>query len=67
MDAVGYILSQIVGAIAAGAEAAEKLRASDPERIAVFLERCADNLEGRADALVASAHLETGLPVEPEL
>jgi 2,5-dioxopentanoate dehydrogenase len=54
-------------AIAAGAEAAEKLRASDPERIAVFLERCADNLEGRADALVASAHLETGLPVEPRL
>src|SRR6187401_2442872 len=57
----------VQAALAAGSDAAEKLRATDPERIAVFLERCADNLEGRADALVASAHLETGLPVEPRL
>jgi 2,5-dioxopentanoate dehydrogenase len=54
-------------ALNAGSEAAEKLRATDPERIAVFLERCADNLEGRIEALVASAHLETGLPLEPRL
>lgn len=54
-------------ALAAGSEAAEKLRASDPERIAVFLERCADNLEGGADALVQSAHRETALPIEPRL
>lgn len=57
----------VQAALAAGTEAAEKLRATDPERIAVFLERCADNLEGRADALAQSAHIETGLPVEPRL
>jgi 2,5-dioxopentanoate dehydrogenase len=57
----------VQAALLAGSEAAEKLRATDPERIAVFLERCADNLEGRADTLVESAHLETGLPVEPRL
>lgn len=54
-------------ALRAGSEAAEKLRATDPERLAVFLERCADNLEARADELVESAHLETGLPKEPRL
>jgi alpha-ketoglutaric semialdehyde dehydrogenase len=54
-------------ALSAGAEAAEKLRTVDPERIAAFLERCADNLEAQADALVESAHLETGLPKEPRL
>jgi 2,5-dioxopentanoate dehydrogenase len=57
----------VLAALAAGSEAADKLRATDPERIAVFLERCADNLEGRADVLVESAHLETGLPIEPRL
>jgi alpha-ketoglutaric semialdehyde dehydrogenase len=57
----------VQAALQAGSEAAEKLRATDPERIAVFLERCADNLEGRADSLVESAHRETGLPVEPRL
>lgn len=54
-------------ALAAGSDAADKLRATDPERIAVFLERCADNLEARAEELVSSAHLETGLPKEPRL
>jgi alpha-ketoglutaric semialdehyde dehydrogenase len=57
----------VQAAVLAGSEAAEKLRATDPERIALFLERCADNLEGRADSLVESAHLETGLPLEPRL
>ena len=57
----------VQAALTAGAEAAEKLRATDPERIAVFLERCADNLEGQADSLAQSAHLETGLPIEPRL
>jgi 2,5-dioxopentanoate dehydrogenase len=57
----------VQAALLAGSEAAEKLRATDPERIAVFLERCADNLESRADSLVASAHLETGLPALPRL
>ncbi len=54
-------------ALAAGSAAAGELRATDPARIGAFLERCADNLEARADALVASAHLETGLPMEPRL
>ena len=54
-------------ALGAGSEAADKLRAIDPERIAAFLERCADNLDAASDALVESAHLETGLGREPRL
>lgn len=57
----------VEAAMSAACEAAEKLRAIDPERIAVFLERCADNLEARAAALVESAHTETGLPKQPRL
>lgn len=54
-------------ALRAGRAAAEELRGVSPERIAAFLERCASNLEADRDALVDSAHLETGLPKEPRL
>jgi alpha-ketoglutaric semialdehyde dehydrogenase len=54
-------------ALRAGRAAAEELRGVAPERIAMFLERCAANLEAQRDALVDSAHLETGLPKEPRL
>jgi NADP-dependent aldehyde dehydrogenase len=53
--------------IAAGASAADALRSADPERIAAFLEHCAEGLEAHADELVESAHQETGLPREPRL
>lgn len=54
-------------ALRAGRAAAEELRSVAPERIAAFLERCASNLEAERDALVDSAHQETGLPKEPRL
>jgi len=54
-------------ALEAGRSAAEELRSVAPERIAGLLERCAANLERDRDALVDSAHLETGLPKEPRL
>lgn len=53
--------------LAAGTEAAQSLRTTDPERIAAFLELCAENLQARADALVAQAQAETGLPEAPRL
>ena len=54
-------------ALAAGRAAARELLSVPPERIARFLELCADNIEARADALVEMAHLETALPKEPRL
>jgi alpha-ketoglutaric semialdehyde dehydrogenase len=53
--------------VRAGSAAAEAMRSVPPEQIAAFLERCASNLEAARDALVESAHLETGLPKEPRL
>lgn len=50
-----------------GSAAARELAAAEPERIAKFLERCAERVEAHADALIASAHLETRLPREPRL
>ncbi len=54
-------------ALSAGREAATALRRESPQKIARFLERCAENLEERADELVEMAHLETGYPKEPRL
>jgi 2,5-dioxopentanoate dehydrogenase len=54
-------------AVSAGVEAARELATVEPARIAGFLERYADNIEARADALVNSANEETGLPKEPRL
>jgi len=54
-------------ALRAGRAAADELRGVAAERIAAFLERCAANLEAQRDALVDSAHAETGLAKEPRL
>src|SRR5579871_481574 len=54
-------------ALAAAADAAVQLRATAPEKIAQFLLRMAELIEGAASDLVASAHAETGLPVKPRL
>ncbi len=54
-------------ALDAGRAAAAELTSVDPERIAAFLERCAERIEAKGDALVESAHAETRLPREPRL
>lgn len=54
-------------ALEAGQKAAQELKNVPPENIARFLERCADNLESRTEALVETAHLETGYPKEARL
>jgi NADP-dependent aldehyde dehydrogenase len=54
-------------AIAAAADAAPPLAATEPARIAAFLEAYADALETDADALVALAHAETALPAPTRL
>lgn len=53
--------------LVAAAEAAPKLRAMSPETIAAFMNRYADLLEANREAIVAAAHAETGLAVEPRL
>src|SRR5690606_4219305 len=53
--------------VAAAMAVAEEFSAADPERIAGFLEAYAAGIEAGADALVALAHAETGLPVSPRL
>lgn len=54
-------------AIHASARAFETVRSWPGERFASFLEAYAAAIEGRAADLVAMAHAETGLPVEPRL
>lgn len=54
-------------ALVAGAEAALPLAEAGPGRIAAGLEAMAAGLERRADALVETAHQETGLPAESRL
>src|SRR5690606_27883097 len=51
----------------AGRAAAEAMARLPAQAIADFLERYADGIEARAEALIESAHRETGLPVEPRL
>ena len=51
----------------AGKVAAAEMASLPATTIAGFLERYADGIEARADALVETAHRETGLPVEPRL
>lgn len=53
--------------IALAADAAREMRHWPGSRFAEFLEAYADEIEKRADALVAAAHEETGLPVSPRL
>jgi NADP-dependent aldehyde dehydrogenase len=54
-------------ALGAAASAFEAMRSLPPERIAQFLERYAERIEGRKDDLVAMVHLETALPASPRL
>lgn len=54
-------------ALSAAAHAALQLRAVKPDQIAQFLEDFATRIEARRDALVATAHAETGLPPAPRL
>jgi alpha-ketoglutaric semialdehyde dehydrogenase len=53
--------------LAAGREAAREMLSVPHERVARFLEVCADEIEARADALVETAAVETALPREPRL
>lgn len=59
--------SEIDAALSAAATAFETVRAWPGDRFAAFLEAFAAGIEGNADAIVQTAHLETGLPVEPRL
>ena len=59
--------SELEAALAAAASAFHATRGWPGERFARFLEVYADQIEARTDALVAAAHLETALPVEPRL
>lgn len=58
---------EVMAALQAGAEAAEQLRAVEPDMIAKFLETYAAGVEARASELVDMAHAETGLPKAPRL
>lgn len=59
--------SDIDEALSAAAAAATELRRTPPEKIAEFLEAFADLIAADAEALVESAHLETGLAKQPRL
>ena len=59
--------SEIEEAIRHSAVAAATVRSWPGERFAAFLEDFATRIEGRAADIIAIAHRETGLPVEPRL
>ncbi len=59
--------SEVEQALAAAAGAFEQVRGWPGERFATFLEAYAVGVEARASELVATANLETALPVEPRL
>ena len=54
-------------ALAAARAAAAELRETPPARIAEFLARFAERIEGDSQRLVETAHLETALPAQPRL
>ncbi len=54
-------------ALAAAADAAESLRQAPASQIADLLDAIASQIEARAESLVETAHLETGLPKSPRL
>lgn len=59
--------NHIDAAVSAAVDATAVLAATEPARIADFLERYAAGIETDANALVAIAHAETGLPASPRL
>jgi len=58
---------EVDAALQAAADASREMRNWPGTRFAEFLEAYASEIESRADALVAAAHEETGLPVSPRL
>ncbi len=54
-------------ALDAASDAAKVLRTASGEQIAAFLSGYANAIEGSADELVKTAHLETALPIKPRL
>lgn len=59
--------ADVEAALQAAARIAAELAATPAERIAGFLDAYADAIAADGDALVALAHAETALPVEPRL
>jgi alpha-ketoglutaric semialdehyde dehydrogenase len=59
--------SEIEGALAAAGRAFQTVQGWPGERFAAFLDRYAGGIEARAEQLIATAHQETALPVEPRL
>lgn len=59
--------SEIEAALRAANRAFQAVRSWPGERFAAFLEQYAAGIEQRADDLIAMAHQETALPVEPRL
>jgi NADP-dependent aldehyde dehydrogenase len=59
--------ADIEAAMRAAIDVADALSATSPARIADFLERYAAAIDADGDCLVALAHSETALPVEPRL
>lgn len=59
--------SEVDTALTAATAAFETVRTWPGERFAAFLEAFAAGIEAKADAIVQTANLETGLPVEPRL
>ena len=59
--------SEIDEMLQVAADTAKEMRGWSGSRFAEFLEAYATEIEARADALVAAAHEETGLPVSPRL
>lgn len=59
--------ADVDAALTAAVAAAAELRKTSPDRIAGFLERFAEKIEGESQHLVAMAHAETALPIKPRL
>ena len=59
--------TDVDNALTAAAGAFRELRNISPQAICDFLSKYADLIEQRADEIAATAHRETGLPVEPRL
>lgn len=59
--------SEVVRAIEAASRAAAIVRDWSGDRFAAFLEKFADRIDARAEALVEIANLETALPAQPRL
>ncbi len=59
--------SEIEVMLVAARRAMEEIGDTSAEKLANFLETYAANIEARADELTASAHQETGLPIETRL